>query len=367
MHPILSEKRFFGLYLVAWFVGGVLLGFLLHTAGGLTLLSAFMLALPMAMVYSFMCLASYYLCRAFPFHRFDAARLLIIHSIAALLTSSLWVSIGTTWASLVSQIPSFETLETQYPAEVPLILAVGAISFLLSVAVNYAVISWRDSREAEKQAMDLRFHAQEAELRALRSQINPHFLFNSLNSISALTASDPQSARTMTLLLADFLRRSLSLGSKQFVPLEEELALTQNFLAIEQVRFGDRLSVETRIPDDALRSKVPPLILQPLIENAVNHGIAHLLYGGRIVLAATRSRSRLKVSVENPCDPDRPLRKGHGIGIDNVRSRLKALYGPEARIDIDAVPSLFRIELSFPAPFTVPADDSFSEMQVSES
>jgi len=367
MHPILSEKRIFGLYLAVWFVAGVLLSFLLHTAGGLALPASFVLSLPMAMVFGFMCLAAYYLCRAFPFHRFDAARLLIIHSIAALLSSSLWVSIGTSWASLVSRIPYFQTLETLYPSQVPLLVAVGAISFLLSVAVNYALIAWRESRDAEKQALDLRFHAQEAELRALRAQINPHFLFNSLNSISALTSTDAQSARTMTILLADFLRRSLALGARQFVPLEEELGLAQSFLAIEQVRFGERLSLDLQIQEDARRSKVPPLLLQPLVENAVNHGIAHLLRGGTVAVKASRSRSRLKLTVENPCDPDRPHRKGHGIGLDNVRSRLKALYGPEARVDIDSNPAMYRIELSFPAPLTVPLTDSVGEMQVSES
>lgn len=364
MHPILSDKRIFGLYLVVSVIGGGLLALLLQSAGDLALVDALVLSIPMALIYAFMCLASYYLCRAFPFQRYDVVRLLIIHSIASGLTSSLWVSIGKSWSSVVSQIRFFQALENQYPNEVPLLLAVGVGAFLLSVAVNYSLIAFRDSREVERQAMQLRLLAQEAELRALRSQINPHFLFNSLNSISALTTADPPVARTMTLRLADFLRKSISFGTKDFVPVQDEVDIAVSFLEIEKVRFGPRLSVKVNIDEDAKLLLVPSLLLQPLVENAVGHGIAHMVEGGEISLSATVRGSRLILQVENPCDPDGGRYRGHGIGLENVRNRLKTLFGAEARLEITASPDSYLAEIVLPADELQPAAHAQTAVQV---
>jgi len=349
MHPILSAKKIFGLYLIVWLIAGGLVALLLQSAGLMSLANALVIAIPMAVLYGFMCLASYYLCRAFPFQRYDVIRILLVHAISSALTSSLWVSIGRSWVSLAAQVNIFGDLESQYSQAVPLLLAIGISTFLLSVAVNYSLITFRDSRQAERQAMESQFHAQEAELRALRAQINPHFLFNSLNSISALTTYDPSAARTMTLRLADFLRKSLTFGNKDFVTVQDEVDLATGFLEIEKIRFGDRLRVRLSIDEDTRNLSVPPLLLQPLVENAVGHGIAHLVEGGEIFLSASRSGSRLILKVENPSDPDGPKYRGHGIGIQNVRSRLKTLFGPEARLETINSPDGFHAEIVLPA------------------
>ena len=151
--------------------------------------------------------------------------------------------------------------------------------------------------------------ARDAELRALKAQVNPHFLFNSLNSISALTSSDPAKAREMCILLGDFLRRTLGLGEKSAIPLEEELSLIRSFLAVEKVRFGARIQMEENIDSDALDVSVPPLLLQPLVENAVVHGIANLVEGGSINLDTHARDGDLSIPVENTFDPDAPPRR----------------------------------------------------------
>ena len=197
--------------------------------------------------------------------------------------------------------------------------------------------------------MELRLLAQDAELRALRSQINPHFLFNSLNSVSALTVQDPQGARSMTLRLADFLRKSLAVGSRQHITLHEELDLAAGFLAIEQIRFGPRLKYTESADELARKCLVPPLLLQPLIENAVGHGIGHLVEGGTIAVSAERKGKSLRIEVRNPYDPDLPKQRGQGIGLNNVRRRLEAVYKDEARMDTRADNGLFIAELVLPA------------------
>jgi hypothetical protein len=354
MHPILSERRIFLLYLSAWLVAGALLAALLNTTG-MTIIGAVLFAVPMTLVLSFMCLASYYLCRTFPLRRMNIARLLIIHSIAAALTSSVWISLGKTWVSFFTEISLAGPIAEDYTLQIPLLFTVGGTLFLLSSAIHYAIIAFGESREAERNAMELRLLAQEAELKALRSQINPHFLFNSLNSISALTTNDPAGARSMTLKLADFLRKTISVGSRRQVTLREELELTRGFLAIEQIRFGTRLNLDESIAPDTLECIVPPLILQPLVENAIGHGIGHLVNGGTVTMTAERTGTRLKIAIRNPIDPERQPLRGHGIGLQNVRNRLAALYENEAQLETRSLTSSFEAEVILPV--TTEIDD----------
>jgi len=189
--------------------------------------------------------------------------------------------------------------------------------------------------------------AREAELRALRAQIDPHFLFNSLQSISALTTADPASARRMCLLLADFLRDTLSLGARERIPLSSEIALATRFLAIEQVRFGERLHVDVT-GSDGQECFVPPLVLQPLVENAVTHGVAHLIDGGIVRIDVARGATTLAITIENPTDPERPAGRGTGLGLKNVRERLRRLYDTEASLRVDEADGRFSARLDLP-------------------
>ncbi|PYY11994.1 MAG: sensor histidine kinase, partial [Acidobacteria bacterium] len=158
-----------------------------------------------------------------------------------------------------------------------------------------------------------------------------------LHSISALTSSDPKRAREMCIALADFLRATLGLGEKALIPLEEELSLIHSFLAVEKIRFGARLQMEEQIDPGILDCMVPPLILQPLVENAVVHGIANLTEGGWIHLRAVHDSndSNVSIEVENSFDPEAPARRKSGVGLANVRQRLDTRYGSSASFSVD--------------------------------
>ena len=197
--------------------------------------------------------------------------------------------------------------------------------------------------------MELSILAREAELRALRAQVHPHFLFNSLNSISALVSIDPLRAREMCVLLAEFFRKTLALGEKPGVTLEEELAVARAYLAIEAMRLGTRLSVEEGVDDAARACRLPPLLLQPLVENAIRHGIATCAEGGVLRIEARTDGQRMRISVENPFDPDAPPRPGVGVGLANVRRRLLASYGEHARVVTERGEESFRVAISMPA------------------
>jgi LytS/YehU family sensor histidine kinase len=153
----------------------------------------------------------------------------------------------------------------------------------------------------------------------------------------------------MCLLLAEFLRTTLRVSMQQSISMAEELSLAERFLSIEQVRFGARLQVEQSIDESALECQVPPLVLQPLLENAVGHGIAGMVDGGTIRLDVVRRGDRLSITVENPRDPDAIPRKRGGVGLENVRKRLAVVFGGAARMDAAASPTGFRVAIDLPS------------------
>jgi two-component system, LytTR family, sensor kinase len=210
----------------------------------------------------------------------------------------------------------------------------GILAFLLLyaaiLAVNYALDS--KARLAYQQTETARLNEQlsKAQLDALRRQIEPHFLFNTLNAVTGLVREGRnETAVSMIAELSDFLRRVLSDSSRQEVPLGEEMEFTQRYLEIQKVRFAERLQLSVNVPDELLLAQVPTLILQPIVENAVKHGIAKRSQGGQIRIAAFRSNGALTVRIYNdgPSLPASWETQQPGIGIANMRTRLRSLYG----------------------------------------
>ena len=348
MHPILSNRRTLILYLTIWLFVGLLIEipFIYNYK---TQWGAFLSAdIPVNLLFAFICLSSYYLCRIFPIQSTRWYNLLSLFFVVACLAGGITLAVGYGWVHIIDSLQLSAPIAPLYEPWIAGIYSLLVLIFLLIAATHYVIITFEQSRETELQTFELKVLAQDAELRALRAQIDPHFLFNSLNSISALTTSDPSKARTMTLLLADFFRKSLEYGAKKHISLENELSLISDFLTIEQVRFGLRLKIEQDIKEECKKALVPPLILQPLVENAVRHGIAHLVEGGTVRIHCEGRGERLHLQVENPVDVDRPKRKGTGVGVRNVRSRLDTLYGNDARVDVEETNEYFRIKLSFP-------------------
>jgi LytS/YehU family sensor histidine kinase len=211
------------------------------------------------------------------------------------------------------------------------------------------MIEFEKSAQAERREFNLKLQAQEAEFKTLRAQIDPHFLFNSLNSISALTTADPSGARRMTILLAEFLRKSLKLSANHKITLEEEIELGKNFLDIEKVRFAERLQIAMEIDPESQYCLIPPLILQPVIENAIKHGISNLPDGGKVTIQTKRLGSRVRISIENPVEIEASAKKGANIGLDNIKNRLRTLYAEEAWVDVIRDDRRFKVEIFIPA------------------
>lgn len=354
MHPILSQYRRLALYLLAWLPLAAMFAYLMAAAGGMSPKEAIALAVPLCLVYAFICLSAYYSCRATPFNRTTILKFIVTHGTGALLASGIWILVAKFLAYALSRTDSFPQVNVEMSRQIPLLFGAGVLFYLLSVDLYYVLMAVDASREAEARALQAGILAREAELKALKAQVNPHFLFNSLNSISALTSSDPAKAREMCILLGDFLRRTLGLGEKSAIPLEEELSLVHSFLAVEKVRFGARINMDENIDKDAMTVAVPPLLLQPLVENAIVHGIANLVEGGRVYLGVKATKGVLSVLVENTFDPDAPPKRKSGVGLANVRQRLAARYGNQASFEVKANGDLFRVAITIPAQVEAP-------------
>lgn len=349
MNPLAATRGRTGLYLLLWLPIGLLIVGALRFLEIYDLARGALVVLPLALAYAFVCPGAYYLCKARPLHLAQLPRLVGTHVGAAAVTASLWTFAGSLWSQALAAAGLLPPDDPAYLRATPVLFGAGLLLFLLSGALFYVLISYEDSRRSERRALELEVLSREAELKALRAQLHPHFLFNSLNSISALVTRDPEEARRLCVLLADFLRQSLTLGGRESIPLGQELDLAQKLLSIEAVRFGPRLRYHIEADEAARACQVPPLILQTLVENAVTHGIAHLLDGGELRLSAARLDDRLKIAIENPRDPDAPRSRGAGVGLENVRRRLEALYGSEARLTVHAETEAFGVGLSLPA------------------
>jgi hypothetical protein len=314
-----------------------------------SMLEAGLLGVPLTLIAAFMGMAQWPVCRSLPLDGSDPARFVVSHAVSIVVSVGVWVVVGAALAFALGQLPRFPQALDRYRQDVPLTAVLGGLLFFAVTMLHYLMISFEDAREAERTALEAQVRTRDAELRALRAQINPHFLFNGLNAVASLAGSDPPRARQMCVMLADFLRRSLALGGRAEIALAEELDLAERYLEIERVRFGSRLEVERDVDPQALRCSVPALLLQPLVENAVTHGISQSLGGGVVRLAARRLAGRLELEVDNPADPDRPASRGTGLGVANVRSRLASLHPGAAWVECREAQGRFHVEVQLPA------------------
>jgi hypothetical protein len=342
MHPLLRDVRSLLAYLVAWIpIGAGLI--LLVSPQPLSWTQGTAVVIPLCIVYAFVCLSGLYVYRAFPLTPAKVRRSILQQATHAAVAGLLCLVVAKA-AAAISAIPP-----SHINAALPVIFGFGVLLFLLSIAIHWAFFSIQARESAEKRAGEAKLMASQAELRALRSQINPHFLYNSLNSISALTSVDPGKARQMCIQLSEFLRSTLGLSDQEKIPLRSEMDLVRRYLDIEKTRFGQRLNFEEDIADECASDTVPALILQPLIENAVIHGIAGMTQDGKLrVVARRRDAKALSLTVENSFDSETPPAKRHGFGLKSIRKRLETEYGGQASLSTSAEVDLFRAELVLP-------------------
>lgn len=303
---------------------------------------------------------TYYLGRRFPFRRACWKRTLAVHAVGAIGLCIGWASLGVLLGWLLDTYPAQGNLLHAYVSWVMTSIPGSVFMYFAVLGCVYAFSYFIEAREREALASRLAAQLAEARLGALRMQIHPHFLFNSLNAVAVLVR-DGRTADATNVVeqLSEMLREVLGDEGKKEVTLARELEFVRKYLAIEQVRFSDRLEVRWNIAPNALDALVPSFLLQPLVENAVRHGVAAISARSTIEINAEVEGAELRLSVTNDA-PDAALReqtRGRGLGVANTRERLATLFGDRASLSLTESEGRVRAEVRMPYQRAAAADE----------
>ncbi len=348
MHPFLHHPRWLLPYLGAWLLLSMFPAAILGPMDVGHRLQAVAITVLPTLGFAVATLPSWYLCRVLPLDRSGALRLATVHGIGALCGGLLWLGLAEVAARGAGLVPGWADAASRLAGHRPELVATGAVFWCLVAAFHYLLAAIEAVHEAEARAAVLAVRAREAALAGLKAQVHPHFLVNSLNTISALVTRDPAGARQACIQLADFLRQSLRTPDARPIPLADELALARSYLGVEAVRLGSRLVVREVIEPGCESVPILPLVLQPLVENAVRHGVARIPEGGTLGLEAWRADGFLWLRVTNPVDPGSPGAGGGGMGLRTLRDRLGAMYTQGAILDARRDGDTFRVVVRVP-------------------
>lgn len=279
---------------------------------------------------------------------FDKSQLLnlVISHVAALIISIALALFLTN--SILSRLADGEEYLLFLRDSLPWRGALGLMYYSIIILVYYLILYYDDINQKNQERSQLETMLKSSELEMLKSQINPHFIFNSLNSIASLTIISPEKAREMVVKLSEFLRYSLGKENDQMNTMDDEINNIILYLDIEKVRFGDRLNVQTDISKECLNLKLPNLILQPIFENTIKHGIYESLEKVTVKLKAWQDQNILRIEVSNEFDPKAVGKKGKGIGLNNVSERLRLIYGVPQLVFTEKTDNLFTVRLDIP-------------------
>lgn len=346
IHPIITFRSRLLIWWLIWFVFGLGQSFLLTFVTDIGTLASFIDGFSSSIIYSLLAIAIWFPLKHINTESGKPLMTMLNHLIIGLTTLGLWL--GGTRLLTVSIISVPEAYLELWKLSFYYRLAGGILIYVVITLTYYLIISFDNINKKNINEAKLENMLRETELLMLRSQINPHFLFNSLNSVSSLTITDPGKAREMVVKLSEFMRYALSRKEEKVVPLEKELLNMRLYMDIEKVRFGNRLILKEDIDSNALVVNVPNMILQPLYENSVKHGVYESVDSVIIDVVISKTDSGTAISITNNYDPDIIPARGTGTGLNNVQRRLDLYYNKEAYLNTKKENSKFTVELFIP-------------------
>ena len=345
-HPILSNRVRLIVWWLVWLFLALGQSLLFYFAYGSFVNISILDSLVSLLIYSGIALSLWY-----PFRYFNSGKTRTTALISNLIASgalsvSLWVFV--TKLIMTTILPEQNNYQAYWDRTFPYRIGTGVFIYGLIILTYYLFVSLSNLSEKSARESKLESLVKETELKMLRSQINPHFLFNSLNSISSLTITDPEKARDMVVKLSEFMRYALSRKDEQPVSLQNELENLRLYLDIEKVRFGEKLTMEEDIDSNCLDFKIPVMLLQPLYENAVKHGVYESTESVRIMTRLRIIDGYFEISISNNYESTPSLKRGTGTGLLNVTRRLELFYGNKASIKTLKENGLYTVTLYIP-------------------
>lgn len=345
-HPLFLKRSNLLYYVLVWLMVAVFQFLILRFQFALNPHIALLDSFVSNLLYAGMGLSFWYPCRYISLEHKGLLSILLNHAIAASIAALIWL--GIIYLALVKMAVAGADYQQFFLLSFPWRFFIGALFYFVMVAFYYLLIYYHNFQEKLTREAELNTLVKEAELKMLKFQINPHFIFNSLNSINSLILSDSTRASEMTVKLSEFLRATLSGNDITTKPFGEELKTARLYLDIEKIRFGDKIRYNEHIEKECLETAVPGMFLQPLFENAIKHGVYESLQPVNIQLTCSRKNEYLEIILENDYDPETASAKGEGIGLKNIRSRLEMIYNRTNLLQVEKEGDIFRVKVYIP-------------------
>lgn len=342
-HPFITNPRLTIFYGIFWLIASAVMMLILIFSNGLDYWAAFVEVFTSILVFAFIGASIWYVIRFSTLENNSILRIILAHLIAASIIVFIWMYLNVILVKLLNP----QALEWMHKGMINKIFG-GYLMYVIYVIFFYAVNYYYSFKEKVRNEGKLIALVKEAELHALKSQINPHFLFNSLNSISSLTMTDPAKAQEMVINLSQLMRYSLKHGQHEKVLFKQELENNKLYLQIEKVRFGSKLSPVFDIDEKCMQLNIPNMILQPLYENAIKYGVYEATEPVEIKTVCRCNEDFLQITIKNSYDPNVISKRGEGIGLRNIRDRLEIIYGNPHLMTLEDNRKEFTVTLTIP-------------------
>lgn len=345
-NPVLSKRLGITVFIIWWSVDTLVQFSTLYMFYEIKPVISAIDSLIFNIVFAILSIGIWYWVRYTDFEKQKVLNITLNHIAAATLSILFWVTVS---SFILKNIFPDETYYLGFlKTSIPWRIAIGIFYYILTGLIYYLIIYVQNFREQTMRDSEVKTLVRDAELNWLKHQINPHFLFNSLNSISSLTMSNPEKAQDMVIRLSDLLRYSLKQSSQSFVTVNDEISNCVKYLDIEKVRFGKRLNYNITASDSVMSFQVPAMVLQPLFENAIKHGIATTSEPGEVNAIFELNQNSLKIAITNTMSAENQTAKGMGVGLVNIARRLSLLYGMNDLIQTKSNENLYTVEVTIP-------------------
>lgn len=345
-HPFFQNIKLLYTYISAWILIMGIHAFLFYTYYLHNFTVSLSDAITFNFIFAFLGIPIWFTVRYFEPKKSKTFNIFYNHFSGIIIILMIWLGLSNLilssfWAENVEYLKILE-------ASFPLRIVSGIFYYSVLILFYYIIVYYKNIEERILNESKLQQTLKEAQLDLLKSQINPHFLFNSLNSISSLSITNPEKAQEMTIRFSEFLRYNLSLKDNRFSNFEKEIENIHRYLEIEKSRFGEKLQYTFNISDACLKIEFPVMILQPLYENAVKHGVSSSTDEVKIETICKCDENFLNISIKNNFDIDAISKRGTGLGLNNIKERLRIIYQENHRFEFIKKDTSFEVKMSIP-------------------
>lgn len=345
INPFLKSWRTINYYITFWLIAAILYSIVIYFGNPVSVKYILIESFITHIIISLLGLSYWYSARFLPFNADKAVRIIAIHTIAGIAASALVLFVS---KGLIDYFISDYSYHRFWETTISWRIMYGLLYYYVLISIYYTILYYIDLQEKSNKEAELNNLVTQAEIKTLKFQINPHFIFNSLNSVSALTTIDAMKAKEMVIKLAEFLRYTLSTNDKQTNKLSEELKNIKLYLDIEKIRFEEKFEFVDEIDECCHNVVVPNMILQPLFENAIKHAVYDTFDTVYLRLKCNSEKQFMRISLENNFEQSIKNKKGAGVGLKNIEKRLELFYGLKNLMNVEKTETHFKVSLLIP-------------------